>query len=41
MERSSLGCNGGLCKGSNHIGCECEFGKVHHFCSARLTVIVL
>ena len=30
MERSALGCNSGLCKGNNHIGCECEFAKVHH-----------
>jgi len=30
MERSSLGCNGGLCKGSNHVECECEFSKIHH-----------
>jgi len=30
MERSALGCNSGLCKGNNHIGCEGEFAKVHH-----------
>jgi len=30
MERSSLEYNSGLCKGSNHIGCGCEFGKVYH-----------